>query len=80
MTTASDHWARLRDVLVLVARLDSADPRIRRTAEDELEELRRGIENGPTPGEVFGRRVAQILRDEADRLRVSPRSPGSTDG
>jgi hypothetical protein len=80
MTTAPDHWARLREVLALIARLDSADPPTRRTAEDELEELRRGIDDGPSPGEVFGRRVAQILREEADRLRVSPRSPGSTDG
>lgn len=60
---------RLREVLGLLGRLDSADPATRRTAEAELADLRREIDAGPFPGEVLGHRVAQILRDQADRLR-----------
>ena len=69
MTTTTDSLDRLRDVLVLVARLGSDDPAVRRTAEAELAELLRQIDEGPSPGEVFGQRVAQILRDTADRMR-----------
>lgn len=58
----------LRDTLILVARLGSEDPDVRRAAEAELAALRQEIEDGPSPGEVFGKRVAQILRDTAERL------------
>lgn len=58
-------------VLLLVARAGADDPDVRRTAEAELAQLRQEIEDGPSPGEVFGKRVAQILRDAADRLSSS---------
>lgn len=66
--TTTDALDRLRDVLLLVARLDADDPVVRRTAEAELAEFRREIEEGPSPGEVLGRRVAAILRAEAARF------------
>lgn len=75
MTHASENIARLRDVLRIVAQVGSDDPAVRRTAEAELADLRREIEAGPSPGERFGRRVAQILRDEAARLSAEPRDP-----
>jgi hypothetical protein len=59
----------VRDLVGLLARLGSDDPGTRDAAEAELGELRARIEEGPSPGEVFLGRVAQILRDEADRLR-----------
>lgn len=68
MSAAALPWDRLRDVLALLARLDSDDPGVRRTAEEELAALRRAIEDGPSPGEVLGRRVAAILRAEAARF------------
>jgi hypothetical protein len=58
----------MRGVLLLVAQVGSDDPAVRRTAEEELAALRQEIDDGPSPGEVFGKRVAQILRDTADRL------------
>lgn len=58
----------LRDVLLLLARLGSEDPGVRRTAQAELATPDREIEEGPSPGEVFGRRVATILRAEAERF------------
>ena len=66
--TTTDALDRLRDVLLLVARLDADDPAVRRAAEAELAALHREIEEGPSPGEVFGRRVAAILREAAERF------------
>lgn len=68
MTTTSDPLDRLRDVLRLVARLGADDPAVRRSAEAELADLRERLRDGPSPGEVFGRRVAQLLREQAERL------------
>lgn len=72
MTHTSKNVARLRDALLLFARVGSDNPAIRRTAEAKLADLRRESEAGPSPGEGFGRRCAQILRDEAARLSAEP--------
>ena len=58
----------VRQVAALAARLESSDPEVRAAAQAEGDELRRQVETEPTPGERFGSRVAQVLRDAAERL------------
>ena len=61
----------------LVARLVSEDPQVRAAAEVEARAVRAWFAAhddpaAPTPGERFGSRVAEILRDAATRLRDAP--------
>ena len=58
----------VRQVAALAARLESDDPEVRAAAQAEADALRRQVETEPTPGERFGSRVAQVLRDAAERL------------
>lgn len=58
----------VRQVAALAARLESEDPEVRAAAQAEADALRRQVETEPTPGERFGSRVAQVLRDAAERL------------
>ena len=58
-----------REIASLAARLESRDPAIRAAARAEADELRQQIDAAPSPGETFGKRLAQILGDTADRLR-----------
>ena len=58
----------VREAAGLAARLASSDPATREAAQAESEELRGQIAAGPSPGETFGERVAEILRDAAERL------------
>jgi hypothetical protein len=62
----------------LVTRLASEDPQVRAAAEAEARAVRSWFADhqdpaAPTPGERFGSRVAEILRDAAQRLRESDR-------
>lgn len=66
-----------RDAADLVARLVSEDPQVRAAAEVEARAVRAWFAahddpSVPTPGERFGSRVAEILRDAAARLRDAP--------
>jgi hypothetical protein len=58
----------VRQVAALAVRLESDDPRVRAAAQAEADALRRQVETEPTPGERFGARVAQVLREAAERL------------
>jgi len=58
----------VRQVAALAARLESEDPEVRAAAQTEADALRQQVEAEPTPGERFGSRVAQVLRDAAERL------------
>jgi len=58
----------VRQVAALAARLESEDPEVRAAAQAEGDALRRQVQTEPTPGERFGSRVAQVLRDAAERL------------
>jgi hypothetical protein len=58
-----------REIASLAARLESRDPASRAAARAEADELRRQIDTAPSPGETLGKRLAQTLRDTADRLR-----------
>jgi len=58
----------VRQAAALAARLGSDDPEVRAAAQAEADVLRRQVETEPTPGERFGSRVAQVLRDAAERL------------
>lgn len=58
----------VRQVAALAARLDSDDPEVRAKAQAEANNLREEIETEPTPGERFGGRLAQVLREAAERL------------
>ena len=58
----------VRQVAALAARLESEDPEVRAAAQAEADELRQQVDSEPTPGERFGSRVAQVLRDAAERL------------
>ena len=66
-----------RDAADLVARLVSEDPQVRAAAEVVARAVRAWFAAhddpaAPTPGERFGSRVAEILRDAATRLRDAP--------
>jgi hypothetical protein len=65
----------LREVTALSARLESRDPAVQAAAQAEADELRAQIAAAPAPGETFGKRVAQILRDAAARID-SDEAPG----
>jgi hypothetical protein len=58
----------IREVAGLAVRLESQDPEVRAAAEAEVVALRERIECEPSPGERLGRRLAQVLRDAAERL------------
>jgi hypothetical protein len=58
----------VRQATALAARLGSDDPDVRAAAQAEADELRQQVDSEPTPGERFGSRVAQVLRDAAERL------------
>jgi hypothetical protein len=58
----------IREVAGLAARLESKDPEVRAAAEAEALGLRERIESEPSPGERVGKRLAQVLRDAAERL------------
>lgn len=63
-----------RDAGDLVSRLASDDPEVRAAAEVEARAVRSWFAAhddpaAPTPGERFGSRVAEILRDAAQRVR-----------
>lgn len=62
----------IREVAGLAARLASEDPEVRAAAQAEADALRERIESEPTPGERFGSRLAQVLRDTAERLDRPP--------
>ena len=61
-----------REIASLAARLESRDPATRVAARAEAAELRRQIDAAPSPGETFGRRLAEILRATAERLDRDP--------
>lgn len=66
-----------RDAADLLVRLGSEDPKVRAAAEAEARAVRSWFADhedpaAPTPGERFGSRVADILRDAAQRLREAP--------
>jgi hypothetical protein len=63
----------VHQVAELATRLGSDDPEVRAAAQEEADELRRQLETEPTPGQRFGSRVAQVLRDAAERLDHPPR-------
>jgi hypothetical protein len=70
-----------RDGADLVARLASEDPQVRARAQAEARAVRSWFAahddpTGPTPGERFGSRVAEILRDAAQRVRDAPTESG----
>jgi hypothetical protein len=60
------------EIALLAARLESRDPATRAAARSEADDLRRQIDAAPTPGETIGKRLAQILRDAAERLDRNP--------
>src|SRR5262245_32400018 len=60
--------AAVRELASLAARTDSEDPTVRATAQAELDALRAQMRAAPSPGETFGKTLAQILRDTAERL------------
>lgn len=57
--------AAAREIFVLAAALQSADPATRAAAYDEADQLRREFTAAPSPGETFRHRVAPLLRDIA---------------
>lgn len=63
-----------RDAAGLVGRLASEDPEVRAAAEVEARAVRVRVAapagQAVTPGERFGSRVAEILRDAAQRVRA----------
>ncbi|MFC7597922.1 hypothetical protein ACFQU3_21585 [Terrabacter sp. GCM10028922] len=63
----------IREVAGLAARLESRDPQVRAAAQAEADALRERIASEPSPGERLGTRLAQVLRDAAQRLE-HPRS------
>lgn len=71
-----------RDAGDLVTRLGSEDPKVRTAAQAEARAVRSWFADhedpaAPTPGERFGARVAEILRDAAVRTSGSQRAAGS---
>lgn len=56
-----------RQIAHLAARLESADPAVRASAQTELHGLRRDFAAAPSAGDAFRLRVADILRDIARR-------------
>ncbi|MEX5301243.1 hypothetical protein [Kocuria sabuli] len=68
----------LREISALAARLESPDPEVRAAAQAEADELRAQMEAAPSPGETFGKRVADALRETTERLQNKPQMPPST--
>jgi hypothetical protein len=58
----------LRELAGLAVRLESGDADVREAAQAEVQGLRGQVDAAPRPFETFGKRVAQILRETAERL------------
>lgn len=74
---ASALGAAMREIGALAARLESPDPGVRAAAQVEADRLRAEFHAAPPPGEVFGRGVAEVVRETAERLRNGPHGPPS---
>jgi hypothetical protein len=59
----------LREAADLASRATSDDPEERAAAEEEMAKLREQLADGPRPGDMALGKVAEGLRDLAERLR-----------
>lgn len=68
----------VKDTLDLAARSMAPDAAVREAAREEAVAWQQELDDARADGTPYLSRLAAGLRDAAEQLRVSPRSPGST--